>query len=285
MNASPGSPMMTRQRAIILLITAAVLWSTSGLFIKIIDWKPLSILSGRNVVSFFVFLIYLRRLDVRWSRLEVFGAISNVATQLFFIIATKLTAAANAIFLQYTAPLYILVFGFGVLGERPRRSDWIAMPIIFCGLILFLGDGLQFSGVYGNLLGAGSGVSMAGMMLCMRRQKAGVPAHMILLGSLISILLGFPSLIQESFSLKNVGVILFMGVFQMGFAFVFFSIAIRHLDALESSLILFIEPICNPVWVFLVIGEIPGNLAVAGGILVIGTAVARAAISSRATSG
>lgn len=274
--------MMTRQRAILLLITAAVFWSTSGLFIKIIDWNPLSILSGRNMVSFFVFLIYLRRLDARWSRLEVFGAISNVGAQLFFIIATKLTAAANAIFLQYTAPLYILIFGYGVLGERPRRSDWISMPIIFFGLILFLGDGLRFSGIHGNLFGAASGMSMAAMILCMRRQKAGAPAHMILLGSLISILLGFPSLIQETFSLKNVGIILFMGVFQMGFAFVFFSIAIRHLDALESSLILFIEPICNPVWVFLVIGEIPGNLAVAGGLLVIGTAVVRAVVSARA---
>ncbi len=272
---------MTRKSAILLLITAAVLWSTSGLFIKIIDWRPLSILSGRSIVSFFVFLIYLRRFWMKWSRLQTTGALAYVGVQLFFVISTKLTAAANAIFLQYTAPLYILLFGYGFLGERPSRSDWITMPVIFLGLLLFLGDGLRFSGIRGNLFGALSGLSMASMMMCMRREKSGEPGTLILMGCLIGILIGFPSLLQETFTLQSVGIILFLGIFQMGLSYVFFSIAIKYLNALESSLILFIEPVFNPVWVFLVIGEIPGDLALVGGMLVIGTAVARAVISAR----
>jgi len=273
---------MNRKRAIVLLITAAVLWSTSGLFIKIIDWKPLSILSGRSIVAFFVFLIYLRRPRMKWSHLQITGAFGYVGVQLFFVISTKLTAAANAIFLQYTAPLYLFLFGYWFLGERPHRTDWILTPIILLSLILFLGDGLRFGGIEGNLFGVLSGLSMAIMMLCMRREKAGEPGTLILMGCLIGILIGFPSLIQETFSLQSVGIILFLGVFQMGLSYVFFSIAIKSLNALESSLILFIEPVLNPVWVFLVIGEVPGNLALLGGLLVIGTAVVRAVISARA---
>jgi len=272
---------MTRKKAIIFLITAAVLWSSSGLFIKIIDWKPLSILGGRSVIAFFVFLIYLRRFNFRLSPLKLTGAFGYVGVQLFFVISTKLTAAANAVFLQYTAPLYILLFGYWFLGERPNRADWVSMPLIFIGLVLFLGDGFRVGGLQGNFFGVLSGLSLATMVLCMRREKSEEPCDLILFGSLIGMTIGFPSLIKETFTLQSVGIILFMGIFQMGLSYIFFTMAIKQLDALETSLILFIEPVFNPVWVFLIIGEIPGNLALVGGVLVIGTAVTRAIISSR----
>jgi len=269
------------RRAVLLLIAAAALWSSSGLLIKIVDWSALSIISGRSMTALLVFLWYLRRLELRFSRIELAGGISYVGVQLFFVLATKQTAAANAIFLQYTAPIYLLFFGYWFLGERPERSDWVSIPIIFLGLVLFLGDGIRFSGIQGNILGALSGAAMAAMMVAMRKQKSEAPARMILLGCLLSIAVGLPSLARESFSFRNVGIILFMGIFQMGLPYVFFSIAIKHLAALESSLVLFIEPVLNPVWVFLVIGEVPGPLALAGGALVIGTAVVRALVSSR----
>jgi drug/metabolite transporter (DMT)-like permease len=269
------------RRAVLLLIAAAALWSSSGLLIKIVDWSALSIISGRSMTALLVFLWYLRRLELRFSRIELAGGLSYVGVQLFFVLATKQTAAANAIFLQYTAPIYLLFFGYWFLGERPERSDWVSIPIIFLGLVLFLGDGIRFSGIQGNILGALSGAAMAAMMVAMRKQKSEAPARMILLGCLLSIAVGLPSLARESFSFRNVGIILFMGIFQMGLPYVFFSIAIKHLAALESSLVLFIEPVLNPVWVFLVIGEVPGPLALAGGALVIGTAVVRALVSSR----
>jgi len=272
---------MTRARANLMLMGAAVLWSSSGLFIKLIDWAPLSILSGRSMVSAAVFVLYLGRVDFRWTRLQIVGASAYVCVQVTFIFATKLTSAANAVFLQYTAPLYILLLGYAFLGERPSRSDWVSMPLVFAGLVLFLGDGLRFSGIEGNLLGALSGLTMAVMVLCMRRQKLGVPAVTILLGNLIGIAVGFPSLIQETFDPGSLAIILFLGLFQMGLAYVLFSIAIRYLDALESSLILFLEPVLNPVWVFLVLGELPGKLALLGGLLVLGTAVGRVVRGSR----
>ena len=110
---------MTRRKAIFLLVSTAVLWSSSGFFIKTIHWGPFSILAGRSILAMIVFIAYLGRPTFRWSPLQIVGAFAYVGTQLFFIMATKLTAAANAIFLQYTSPLYVLLFGYWFLKERP----------------------------------------------------------------------------------------------------------------------------------------------------------------------
>lgn len=272
---------MTRGQAIVLLIATSVFWSSSGLFIKIIDWGPLSILCGRSSFAALVFLAYLKRPTLRLNTVQVVGALAYVGTQLFFITATKLTAAANAIFLQYTMPLYVLLFGFWFLKEKPVRADLWSMGVIFAGMLLFLWDGFTFSGLEGNIFGVLGGMSMAIMVLCLRKQKEGVPANTILWGNVLSILIGLPALTQETFSLTNVGIIAYLGIFQIGLAFLLYTIAIKYLMALESSLIIMLEPILNPVWVFLFIGELPGLMATIGGLLVIGATAARAVISSR----
>jgi len=199
-------------------------------------------------------------------------------------MATKLTTAANAIFLQYTLPIYIVLFGYWFLKERPQRSDWITLVAIFTGLFLFFGDDLNFNGFFGNMLAILSGMSMAVLMLCMRKQKDGTPANTILLGNLIGAAIGFPFLFQESFSIQHVSIILYLGIFQIGLSFVLYSIAIKHVQALESTLILTLEPVLNPLWVFLVIGETPGKLAMIGGMFVIGAVTARAVVSARAAA-
>jgi drug/metabolite transporter (DMT)-like permease len=129
-----------------------------------------------------------------------------------------------------------------------------------------------------------SGMSMAVLMLCMRKQKDGTPANTILLGNLIGAAIGFPFLFQESFSIQHVSIILYLGIFQIGLSFVLYSIAIKHVQALESTLILTLEPVLNPLWVFLVIGETPGKLAMIGGMFVIGAVTARAVVSARAAA-
>jgi drug/metabolite transporter (DMT)-like permease len=275
----------TRRQAIFFLVLAAILWSSSGLLIKIISWQPLSILSGRSILSTMVFWIYLRcPTRFRWTGLQAVGAVGYVGTQLFFIMATKLTTAANAIFLQYTVPIYIILFGYWFLNERPEQADWISLAVIFTGLFLFFGDDLNFNGLSGNLLAIVSGMSMAVMMLCMRKQKDGTPANTILLGNLIGSVIGFPSLLQESFSFQHIGIIAYLGIFQIGLSFVLYSIAIKRIQALESTLILTLEPILNPLWVFLVIGEIPGKQALIGGMFVVTAVTARAIVSARATA-
>ncbi|MEI6262385.1 MAG: DMT family transporter, partial [Deltaproteobacteria bacterium] len=170
------NPSGTRRQAILFLVLTAILWSSSGLLVKIISWQPLSILSGRSILSAAVFWIFLKYpTRFYWTRLQVTGAVAYVGTQIFFIMATKLTTAANAIFLQYTLPIYIVLFGYWFLNERPQRADWISLIVIFAGLFLFFGDDLNFDGFTGNILAIVSGMAMALLMLCMRKQKDGTP--------------------------------------------------------------------------------------------------------------
>lgn len=280
----PGEwePLRTqRRKAIVLLVVTAVLWSSSGLFIKIISWQPLAILSARSLIATCVVYLYLRPTRLIWTKPQIIAALGYLGAQLFFIMGTKLTAAANIIFLSYTAPLYIVLFGYWLLRERPQRADWLTMPFIFGGMLLFFGGDMSFTGIRGNLYGALSGMSMAIMILAMRHQKTGTPANSILLGNLIGIFIGLPTLVQETFTFPNLAIILFLGIFQIGLSFILYAIAIRHLEALESTLILTIEPLLNPVWVFLVLGEIPGTLAFIGGIFVLGAVTVRAYLSTR----
>ena len=279
------NPSGTRRQAILFLVLTAILWSSSGLLVKIISWQPLSILSGRSILSSVVFWIFLKYpTRFNWTRLQVTGAVAYVGTQIFFIMATKLTTAANAIFLQYTLPIYIVFFGYWFLNERPQRADWISLIVIFAGLFLFFGDDLNFDGFTGNILAIVSGMAMALLMLCMRKQKDGTPANTILLGNIIGAVIGLPFLFQESYSLPNLGIIAYLGIFQIGLSFVLYSIAIKQVQALEATLILTLEPILNPLWVFLVIGETPGKLALIGGMFVIGAVTARAVVSARAVA-
>ncbi len=272
-----------RRKSILYLVLAASMWSTSGLMIKTISWGPLAILAGRSIFSSLVFLLYLRYFPTKWTRWKLLASISYVLTQFLFISATKLTTAANAIFLQYTGPIYIILLAFWLLHERPSRADWGSMVIIFLGMFLFFGDRLSPNGFYGNLLAILSGVTMAFMTVALRAQKDGVPAESILLGNLFTAIVGFPAVLRESWTLTNWLIILYLGVFQIGLSFVLFSTAIKHVPAIETSLISTLEPVLNPVWVFFFLGEAPGRFALIGGLVVL-AGVAFSAISSARSS-
>src|SRR5688572_17886207 len=146
------TPLTERGKAILFLALAAMLWSTAGVFVKALDWQPVSILGGRGLFTGIVFLLYLRRIPTKWSWWMVLAAGASIATQFLFITSTKLTTAANSIFLQYTAPIYVVLLAYWLLREKPSRTDWAAMGIILLGLLLFFGDQLSTEGFYGNIL-------------------------------------------------------------------------------------------------------------------------------------
>ncbi len=301
-----------RSRAVLALVLTAVLWSTSGVLIKVIDWQPMSILAGRSALGTVVFLIYLRgpwlgarrtgnaprrRRSAKWPRItwaHGIGAAAFLATQILYISATKLTTAANAIFLQFTAPVYVILLGIWWLKERPDRVDWIVLPVVAVGMACFFGEQLSFAGLAGNVLALISGATMAVMTVTLRHislrgkgrdpddvQDEGAQGYTILLSFIAALLVGLPSIVHEAFTWRNVAIIAYLGAFQIGLAFVLYSSAIPHVRALETTLITGLEPILNPIWVFLVVGENPGPLALLGGALVIGAVVARALLSAR----
>lgn len=278
------SPPPSHRTALLLLLLTALLWSSSGLFFKLVTWHPLAIFGGRALVASVVFLVYLRGVRFRWTRMLAAGAAGYAASQFLFILANKLTTAANAIFLQYTVPVYVMLLGYWILGERPRRADWAATAAILAGLLLFFGEGLSLQGLVGNLAAIASGVAFALMMVCMRAEKDGDPAEVVRLGSLVSAAIGAPWVFLESWTLADAGVILYLGLFQISLSFILYAHAIRRVRAVESVLVLTLEPVLNPVWVLLVLGERPGAMAVLGGTVVIGAVLGRALFGALAAA-
>ena len=184
--------------------------------------------------------------------------------------------------MQYTAPIYIIFLGFWLLREKPSRADWVSMAVIFAGFGLFFGDKISLDGFHGNLLAALSGVALALMTVALRAQKDGSPAESFLLANVISAVLGFYFVWQEPWTLVNWAGIAYLGIFQIGLSFLLYSIAIKVIPALEATLIGTLEPILNPLWVFMFIGETPGPLALLGGLVVLVGVVISSVASARA---
>jgi drug/metabolite transporter (DMT)-like permease len=274
-----------RRKALLLLVICSILWSTSGVLVKIIDWQPVAILAGRSLFTSLLFLVYLRRLPTRWTRWKVLAAAASILTQFLFVTSTKLTTAANAIFLQYTAPIYVVLLAFWFLREKPSRTDWVSMLIIFLGLLLFFGDKLSTNGLYGNILAVLSGVTSAVMVVSFRAQKDGSPAESVLIASLFLTIFGFPFILRETWTVTNWLIIAYLGLFQLGLAFILFTKAIKHIPALEANLVSTLEPVLNPVWVFLFLGESMGSFALLGGLVVLIGVFFSAVGSARAARG
>lgn len=275
-----SSAIHNHRRAVIALLLAAALWSSSGLFIKIIPWSAVAISGLRSAIAALLFAYWLRPKTLKFSRLQWGTAICFTGAQLSFFIGTKLAPAANVVFLNHTAPLYVIPLGLWLLGERPKRADWLAMAVIFSGMLLFFSDGLSSARLVGNLWGALSGVLMAGMIVGMRMQKAANPVESILLSHLLGSIVGLPFALQETWTISAMAGIAFLGVIQIGLSFILYSAAIKQVEALEATIITMLEPILNPLLVFWVLSEVPGQLALSGAVLVIAGVLTRACISA-----
>lgn len=281
---------MPRRKAIVYLLITVLLWSTSGVLVKLLpSWHPLALNAVRSIIAAGVIWAYVRKPHFTWSFTQVGAAVAYVAANTCFIAATQLTTAANAIFLQYSAPLWVAIFGAWYLHERPKPVDWYAMGTIFVGMLLFFGDNLSLNGYVGNLLAILGGICFAWMILLMRKQKDGSPVESVLLGNLLAFLIGLPFLMgpwadMPAFSVQDWAILIFLGIFQLGIPFILYARAIQALTAVEAVLIQTLEPILNPIWVFWGVGETPGRFALLGAAIVLAAVTIRAVISSRQES-
>jgi drug/metabolite transporter (DMT)-like permease len=257
-------------RAVGLLVTAALCWSLGGLLIKAVAWPPLAVAGGRGLVAAIFLAAVSRGLRFHFSRAQLLGAVAYAACTVTFCAATKLTTAANAILLQYTAPVWVALFGAWLLGERATRADWFTIVAVLGGMALFFADNLALSGLLGNALGALSGVFFAGMTIALRHQKDGSPVESIILGNFLAFLIGLPWIIgAPALPATGWGALLLLGVVQLGVSYWLYARAIRHVTALEAVLIPVIEPLLNPLWVLLALGERPSPRALVGGAIVL----------------
>jgi len=270
------------QRAVVQLVLAAALWSLGGLLIKSIDWPALAVAGGRGLVAALFLALTCRPLRFTFSRLQILGALGYAGCTITFVAATKYTTAANAILLQYTAPVWVALLGAWFLGERTTRLDWSVVVVVLGGMGLFLADGLAVGHLWGNTLGLISGLCFAGMTLALRAQKDGSPVESIILGNLIAFLVGLPWIIGAP-ALPAVGwlALLLLGAVQLGCSYWLYARAIRHVTALQAVLIPVIEPLFNPVWVLLALGERPSPLALLGGLIVLAAVTGRGLLAAR----
>jgi len=260
-----------RSTSMLLLAVTAALWSIGGLLIKLIDASPLAISGARAAITSAVLLLYLRKPKFNWSFPQIGAAISSSATAILFVTATKSTTAANAILLQSTAPVYVAFLGAWLLKEKTTKYDWLTVAVVMGGMGLFFIDNLSTAGLFGNICALLSGISYAFFTIFMRMQKDGSPLESVLLANLITTVIGLPFLFRSVPSATGWLWLLILGVFQLGIPSVFYSRAIKNATALEAVLIPVIEPILNPVWVFLILGELPGTSAFIGGAIVLVT--------------
>jgi drug/metabolite transporter (DMT)-like permease len=268
-----------------MLAAASALWSLGGVLIKWVQWHPLAIAGVRSLIAAVTVYALMPRPRFTFSRVQLAAAGCYAATVVLFVCANKLTTAANAIFLQYTAPIYIALLGAWFLRERPSRVDWILMGVTQLGIGLFFLDDLKPGNLAGNLFALASGLCYSVLVVLLRQQKDASPFESVLLGNVLTACIGLPFAFTSPAEAVSVPALLLLGVVQLGIPYVMFASAIRHVRALDASLISAIEPVLNPVWVFLALGERPGAWALVGGSVVIGSAVLRGVITSRAAAG
>lgn len=275
---------INRKKAIQYMIIAAVLWSIGGLFIKLVDWNPMAIAGARSGIAAIIMLLYLKKPDIRLHLNEsatLFGAFFYAALLILFVTANKLTTSANAILLQFTAPIWVALFSGWLLKEKVRKSDWAAIVAVMIGMFLFFLGDLQTSQSMGNFVAVLSGIAMAGMIIFLKLQKDGSPVKVTFLGNILTLMICLPFFFLSTPSWSSIFALLILGIFQLGISYIFYVVAIRHVSAIEAILIPVIEPLLNPVWVFWATGEMPGSYALLGGMIVLLAIIARGVYQSK----
>ncbi len=276
---SPAPP--SHRSAILLLLVTAVLWSLGGVLIKSIDWPSMAKAGGRSAIAAVILWSWLGRPQFAWRVGQIGAALAYAATVTFFVIANDRTTAANAIFLQYTGPIYVALLSPWVLGERIRRLDWFCIALALAGIALFFRDQFSPRGLTGILFGLGSGVGFGTMVVLLRKERDTSPGSALLLGNLITAAIGLPFALGHPLSGPAIGALATLGIVQLGMPYVLYSMAIRRVTALEAVLIPMLEPILNPLWVALAHGEFPGPWSLVGGALVLLAVILRGTLHRR----
>ena len=272
------------------LVLAAVCFSTAGAAIKWSGFSASQIAAVRAFVAMLAILALIPAARHRWSWRVGLVGVAYAAAGLLFVFANKLTTAANTVFLQATNPLFVVVLAPWLLGERVRAPDLAFMGVLAAGLALLFAGGPQHFATspdpfLGNVLAAGSAVAWAftvtGYRWLARRAESGADpgpiAAAAACGNLIVFLLCLPGALPLAAGRPTDWlIVIYLGVFQLGLAYVFLSRAITRVPALEASLFLLVEPVLSPVWAWLAHGETPGPLAVIGGAVILTATVLKA---------
>jgi drug/metabolite transporter, DME family len=280
------------------VLAAALLWSTGGLFIKEVTLDAWGVSFWRSsfaAITILLIFIFMRRGAGIGTLREWFSPIVWLSAFFYsfmlvsFVFATKLTTSANAIFLEYTAPIYVLFIEPMLARTKMKRADLAVVLISTAAMALFFVGKFELRSFWGNVAALGSGVAFAGYALILKHERATFVSrwHAVIVGHVvIAIAMAVVALLggtNLAISGSNVWRLLFLGIVQIGSAYALFTYGIAHIRAIDATLIAMIEPVLNPIWVFLGIGERPANFAILGGLIILSISVIRTARGSKET--
>ena len=268
--------MTASQRGTLFVAISAALYSIGGLCIKVIPWNGMSINGGRTAIALVVIGAYLlwTKHPLRLNRWVALGALSVFGTNALFSLANKLTTAANAIVLQFTVPIFVMLFSALFFRKKPQKLDLAACAVVLGGILFFFLDSLEMGGGLGNVLALLSGVSYAGVFL-MTDMPDSDAISSVFWGDVLSAVTGLPFLAHETeFTATAVFSLVILGAFQVGVAYVLLCIGLKTTPPVTASLISGIEPVLNPILVAIFYKEAIGAYAMVGAAIVIGGVVA-----------
>ncbi|MCL2045180.1 MAG: DMT family transporter [Oscillospiraceae bacterium] len=259
----------SQRKGPIFMLAASICWSFGGLCIKFIPWDAMTIVGLRAFLAAIVFAVYRKSFKITFTKGNIIAAICLSLTTILFVFANKMTTAAAAILLQFSAPIFIILIELIFYRKRPKASEAVAVSATILGMLLFFADDLEVGGMMGNILAIISGLTFAGVFVCNKRPDV-VPEESLFMGFLINSIVGLPfAFAGVSGDVLAWGSVIFLGIVQVGLAYVFFSIGIQRTTALLACLITAMEPVLNPIWVALATGELPGRFAIFGGAVII----------------
>jgi drug/metabolite transporter (DMT)-like permease len=255
----------------IYVLISAICFSLAGVLIKMISWSSLTINGVRNIFAFLVMAIYLKKVGHKFviNRVVILGAICNLFMNLTFAMATKLTTAANAIVLQFTEPIFLILFLWIFWKHKPDWKAIVTCVFVFGGILCFFFDQLTLTGQIGNILAILSGVLYAMVFLMKKVRNANFESS-ILMSQLASFIIFIPSYLNETdFAPRNFILVMILGVVQMGLGYVFLAKGLEKVSPFSASLTSTVEPILNPIWAAIFYGEMISSIAIAGAVIVI----------------
>lgn len=265
--------MSKQQKGTMCVFLAAVLYSIGGLCMKVIPWNGMAINGGRTAIALVVIGLYLWivKHPLRFNRWVLVGALCVFGTNALFSVANKMTTAANAIVLQFTAPIFVMLFSLAFFRRKPTKLDVAACAVVFGGIVFFFVDSLTMGGGLGNVLALISGISYAGVFM-MNDMPNSDAISSVFWGDVLSAMTGLPFLFRETdFSAGPIISLLVLGVFQVAVAYILLTIGLKTTPSVTASLVSGIEPVLNPILVAVFYGETMGAMALVGaGIVIIG---------------
>ncbi len=267
--------MTAKQRGTLFVFLAAVLYSIGGLCIKLIPWGGMAINGGRTAIALVVIGTYmiLTKKKLKFNRWVAIGAVAVCGTNILFSLANKMTTAANAIVLQFTAPVFAILIALLIFKKRPKTLEILTCMAVFVGILFFFWDSLSAGGMLGNVLAILSGLTYAGVFF-LNDLLEGDSISAVFWGDACSALVGLPFLLQETdFSLQPMVCLILLGVFQVGLAYICLTIGLATVPPVTASLVSGIEPVLNPILVALFYHETVGVFAMIGSVIVVGSVV------------